>query len=48
MCDSGVIIIIISCVLVLFFAISTIFQLTDLIELLFIPEKFILELVKTI
>ena len=46
--DLGVIIIIISCVLVLFFAISTIFQLTDLIELLFIPEKFILELVKTI
>ena len=46
--DLGVIIIIISCVLVLSFAISTIFQLTDLIELLFIPEKFILELVKTI
>ena len=48
LCDSGIVIIIISCTLFLIFGISTIFQLSDLIELLIIPEKFILELVKTI
>ena len=48
LCDSGIVIIVVSCALFLIFGISTIFQLTDLIELLFIPEKFILELVKTI
>ena len=37
-----------SCTLFLIFGISTIFQLSDLIELLIIPEKFILKLVKTI
>lgn len=48
LCDSGIVIIIISCTLFLIFGISTIFQLSDLVELLIIPEKFILELVKTI
>lgn len=48
MCDSGIVIIITSCTLFLIFGISTIFQLSDLIELLIIPEKFILKLVKTI
>ena len=48
LCDSGIVIIIISCILFLIFAILTFFQLLNLIELLIIPEKFILELVKTI
>ena len=46
--DSGIVIIILSCTLFLIFGILTIFQLSDLVELLIIPEKFILELVKTI
>ena len=48
LCGSGIVIIIISCTLFLIFGISTIFQLSNLIELSIIPEKFILELVKTI
>lgn len=46
--DLGLVIMIISCIFVLIFTILTIFQLSDLIELLIIPEKFMLELVKTI
>lgn len=48
LCDSGFIIAFLSFMLIVIFGILTAFQLTDLIELLIIPEKFILELVKTI
>lgn len=46
--DLGFTIIFFSFSLIFIFGILTIFQLSDLIELLIIPEKFILELVKTI
>lgn len=45
--DLGFIIIFISCIFVLIFATLTFFQLSNLIELFIIPEKFILELIKT-
>ena len=48
LCDSGFIIAALSFVLIVIFGMLTTVQLTDLIELLIIPEKFILELVKTI
>ena len=46
--DLGFVIMFISCIFGVIFAILTFFQLLNLIELLIIPEKFILELVKTI
>ena len=46
--DLGVIIAALSFMLIVIFGILTTIQLADLIELLIIPEKFILELVKTI
>lgn len=45
--EAGFIIIFISCIFVLIFATLTFFQLSNLIELLIMPEKFILELIKT-
>ena len=46
--DLGFVIMFVSCLIGAIFAILTFFQLLNLIELLIIPEKFMLELVKTI
>ena len=46
--DLGFVIMFVSCLFGAIFTILTFFQLLNLIELLIIPEKFILELVKTI
>ena len=46
--DLGFVIVFVSCLVGAIFAILTFFQLLNLIELLIIPEKFMLELVKTI
>ena len=46
--DLGFVIVFVSCLVGAIFAILTFFQSLNLVELLIIPEKFMLELVKTI